>query len=272
MVRIGDIWDRTVDVLRGRAGILATIAALTIVLPAVVGTAVRLLVATRDPWLVLVPAVSLASVVLMILGVLAMTAVASDPAVDRAGAFRIAVQRLLPALGIVVALMVIAGVLLTPAVVLMALAGVSVNKAGGVVVPAVGTGLTAAAALAFLATVALGLWVSARIVPLFGIVVNERCGLGALRRSFALSRGATLRLIGVLLLYVVVAFVVALAATSVVGVVAGLTLGRESVVAALIIATVSAIVSALTTVVQSVFYARFYVAAVEREQRMAPLV
>ncbi|MGJ3627198.1 hypothetical protein AB5I41_10140 [Sphingomonas sp. MMS24-JH45] len=99
-------------------------------------------------------------------------------------------------------------------------------------------------------------------MPLFGVVVNERRGLGALGRSFALTRGAALRLIGVLILYGIVLVVVMSAATMVVGVVARLLLGADAAATvAFIVAIVSALVTALGSVVQSVFYAQYYVAA-----------
>ena len=90
-----------------------------------------------------------------------------------------------------------------------------------------------------------GLWISATLVPLFAVVVNERRGIGALRRCYVLTRGAALRLIGVLILYGIVVVVVMAAATSVIGVVARLILGGEAAATvALIVALVSTLVTA----------------------------
>lgn len=272
MVRMSDVGDRTVDVLKGRAGILAGIALLTLVLPAIVAGALGNVVPLTDPFVVLVPVVRFAVLALLLLGMLAVTAVASDPAVDQSLALRIAVRRLPAALGLLVALVLMAVVLFIPAGALLALSGATLTAAGTLDMTRATSGYAAGAGLSVVLAVVLGLWFSARIVPLFAIVVNERRGFGALRRSLALTRGATLRLIGVLILYFLVLTVTMLAVTSVVGVVARLVLGAEAAVAArFVVAVASALLSAAATVVQSVFYARFYVAAFEQEQHRTPL-
>ncbi|WP_037488919.1 hypothetical protein [Sphingomonas phyllosphaerae] len=272
MIRIGDVWDRTVDVLRGRAGILASIALMTLVLPGVVAGALGTIVPLPVPASLAVPLIRLGVLVLLVLGVLAITAVASDPAVDRAQALRIGGQRLPPALGVLLALVIAAVVLFIPAGVLLALSGATMTAGGTFDMTRAVPGYTAGAGLYVLVAALLGLWLSARIVPLFGIVVNERRGIGALRRSLALTKGATLKLIGVLILYFIITTVAMLAATSVVGVIARLALGGDAPGSVrFVVSLASTLISAGATVLQSVFYARFYVAAVEREQRMAPL-
>ncbi|MEG8038229.1 hypothetical protein QP166_02310 [Sphingomonas sp. LR60] len=272
MVRIGDVWDRTVDVLRGRTAILTSIALVTLVLPGIVSGALGTIVPLPGPAALAVPLVRLAVLVLLILGVLAMTAVASDPAVDRAQALRIGGQRLLPALGVLVALVLAAIALFVPAGALLAISGATMGMAGTPDMSHAAPGYVIGAGLSVLLAIVLGLWLSARIVPLFGIVVNERRGFSALRRSLDLTKGSTLKLIGVLILYFIITTVAMLAATSVVGVIARLALGGDAPGGvAFVVAVVRALISAGATMVQSVFYARFYVAAVEREQRMAPL-
>lgn len=272
MIRIGDVWDRTVDVLRGRAGILTSIALITLVLPGVVGAALGTVLPLGSAVAVAGPLIRLGVLVLLILGVLAMTAVASDPAVDRAQALRIAGERLLPALGVIVVLVLAAIVVFIPAGALLALSGATLSIGGKLDMSHAAPGYTAGVGLSVLLAVLLGLWFSARIVPLFGIVTNERRGLGALRRSLTLTKGSTLKLIGVLILYFIITTVAMLAATSVVGVVARLILGGDAVGGvAFVVAVVSTLISAGATMLQSVFYARFYVAALERERRMAPL-
>ncbi|MFK3888694.1 hypothetical protein [Sphingomonas sp. NPDC079357] len=272
MVRIGDVWDRTVDVLRGRTAILMSIALMTLVLPGVVAGALGTVVPLSGAFVVAAPLIRLGALVLLVLGVLAMTAVASDPAVDRPQALRLAGQRLLPALGVLVALVIAAILLFVPAGVLFKLSGAVLNGAGSVDMSHAVSGYAAGAALLVFLAAILGLWLSARIVPLFGIIVNERRGFGALRRSLALTRGSTMKLIGVLILYFIITTVAMLAATSVVGVIARLLLGGDAPGGVVfVVAVVRALISAGATMVQSVFYARFYVAAVEREQRTVPL-
>jgi len=272
MVRIGDVWDRTVDVLRGRAGILTGIALVTLVLPGIATGALGTIVPLSDPFVAAVPLIRFAALVVLVLGVLAMTAVASDPAVDRAQGLRIAGQRLLPALGLLIALVISAIILFIPAGALLALSGATLTTGRTLDMSHAAPGYAVGAGLSVLLAAMLGLWFSARIVPLFGIIVNERRGLEALFYSLTLTKGSTMKLIGVLILYFIVTTVVMLAATSVVGVVARLALGGDAPGGvAFVVAVVRSLISAGATMVQSVFYARFYVAAVEREQRMAPL-
>ncbi|MDR6789383.1 hypothetical protein J2Y58_002754 [Sphingomonas sp. BE138] len=272
MVRISDVWDRTVDVLRGRAAILAGIAFLTMVLPAIAVGAVGNVVSVPTGASLLGSLIQLVVVALLVTGVLAMTAVASDPLVDRAQGFRIARQRLLPALGVSVALAIALLVVAVPIALFFVYSGAHLSAQGTVDMSQAAPGASVGIGLATIAGGVLAIWVTARIVPLFAVIVNERRGVGALRRSLALTRGATLRLIGVLILYFIVLAVVMLAVSSVVGVVARLVLGAEAVgTVRFVLAVVSGLISAGATVVQTVFNARFYVAAVEREQRMAPL-
>lgn len=273
MMKISTVWDRTVDVLQGRTGILASIAALTMVAPPLVGAALRAFVSSDAVTVAGVRSlVGFATSLLLLYGILAVTAVASDPRTDRRAAFGVAARRLGVALGILLLLIVVAALLFVPVGVALTLSGVTMGAAGkvdvGVATPG---GLALAGALGLLGLVA-GLWLSARLVPVFAIVVNERRGLGALRRSLALTRGATMKLIGVLILYAILIIVVMWAATSVVGVVARLALGGEAGgTIFFIVSVISALISAAASVVQSVFYAQFYVAARERDERTARL-
>lgn len=266
MIRIGTIWDRTVDVLQGRGGILTTIAFLTLFLPAVASGAFR---SFTDPGSAAMAAglpIGLAVLVLMLLGMLAITAVASDPAVDRPHAFGIATRRLPATLGILLLLAVAGTLLVAPAGIALVMAGATFTPAGAMNVDRAAPGPLMLAGLLFFVFFLVALWLSVKLVPLFGVIVNERLGIRAVPRSFRLTRGSTLKLIGVLILYVVVCLVVASAANAVTGVVARLLLGAEAdATVAFLVAIVSAALTALATVVQTVFYAQFYVAAVARE-------
>ena len=79
--------------------------------------------------------------------------------------------------------------------------------------------------------------VSARLLLVIPIVANEPLSYRAIKRSFALTRGAAGRLVGVSILYFIVAGVLATAVTSVVGVIARLTLGDGGATLAVAIAS-----------------------------------
>ena len=268
---MGLVWDRTMDVLRGRSGILTRLAILFLLIPGVVSAAVSSAVTPNTPLALVASLVSLVASIILIAGVLAITAVASDPAVDAHRATRVAFARLLPALGAIALIGLVLFVVLIPITLLIMHAGATFNPATGRfdLMRASGSALNLAGAIGLLALI-LGLWLTAKIAPLFAVIVNERRGLGAFGRSFRLTRGSTLRLIGVIILYGIVVIVAVMAATLVSGVIARLLLGPDAPGGvAFVTGLASTAVTALLTVVQSVFYARFYVAAREQDEPVA---
>lgn len=268
MVRIGTVWDRTTEVLAGRAAMLAGVAALFLFLPDVVSSALSGFGGASMAVALAGLAVAVAVVVLMVMGILAMTAIASDPAVTHAAAIHTAARRLGPAIGVVLVMVVIASIALVPLGIATVAAGVVVDPVSGHAdmtrADATTLGLVG---LAMLVLVAVGLWASARFAPLLAVVVNERRGIGAFGRAFALTRGAGARLVGVILLYAIVMLVLLGAVTSVTGIVARLLLGAEADAGVgFAVAIASALVTAAATVVQTVFYTQFYVAARAAEE------
>jgi hypothetical protein len=270
MIRMAMVWERTVDVLRGRAAILAGIAFLTLFLPTVVSAAATSFLGAAQAAAPVRLVLSLASAALMLFGMLAITAVASDPRVDSAAAYRLAGQRLGPAIGVTSLLVIALSLTFVPATLALVAAGATVTPTGMVEMQRAAAGPLALAAGLVLVAAALLLWLGARLAPLFAVVVNERLGLGAIRRAFALTRGAAARLIGVLILYAVLVMVLSVAVRSVVGVVLRLLLDSDASVS-FGMAVALAIVSAGATVVQNVFYAQYYGAARERDATAASL-
>lgn len=266
MVRMGLVWDRTTEVLQGRSGILARLALIYLFVPSVVSAAVSSLATPNSALAIASALISLAATVLLIAGVLAITAVASDPQVDARRAQRIAAARLLPALA-AVALIVVAVILAcVPILWLVAGSGATLNPMTGQFdMSTAASGPLGLAGLVTLAALIVGVWISVKLVPLFAVIVNERLGFAAVGRSFRLTRGSALRLLGVIILYAIVVLVALAAATSVVGLIARLLLGSDAPGGvSFAVGVTSAAITAVATVVQSVFYARFYVAARER--------
>ena len=271
-VKISAVWDRTLDVLRGRGAIVTVIALLFLLLPNLLGNAIGAYGGTGAGVRTVAGLVNIVATLLLVTGLLAITAVATDPAVDRAQGLAIGVRRLGPALACIVVLAVLALLALVPVTWLLFSSGATYNAATGRIdVANASAGTIALAGLLSIALMIAGLWLSARLVPLFGVVVNERLGLRALTRSFALSRGAGLRLMGVIILYAVVLVVLGIATTSVVGVVARLLLGAEAAASvAFAVAVVGAVLTAIASTVQAVFYAQFYIAARDAGAGMTP--
>lgn len=260
-VSIGQVWDRTTDVLRGRTGIIAPIATLAIFLPTVVNAALTSFApAGATTTSLLAAAIALAVVVATVWGTLAIIAVATDPATTRADAHRQASARLLPAIGIVVALGMILSLAFVPVVVALVQGGVDVTRPNTAV--NLSTGAASFITLYMLVLMALGLWLSARLMLLNPVILNERRGLRSVTRSIELTRGLTWRLVGVLILFAIVVLVPTLAVQAVVGVVVRLLLGEGGIATATFLAAVAgAVVTTAFSAVAAVFQAQLYVAA-----------
>ena len=267
MVRMGNVWDRAVEVLRGRSSILGSIALGTIFVPTLVGNAVSAFAApaSGSP---ATPAtgglgavVALAILLAGVWGQLAMLAVSSDPATTRADAGRQATQRLLPALGIVLLLGVVFTLAFMPLIFFLMRAGVNFTSPNAM--QSVSASTAGSASLYILVLMVLGLVVGARLLLLNAVIVNERRGIGAILRSVRLTKGMTLRIIGLMLLFGLVLLVPMLAVQSVVGLVARLVLGGDAPgLVAFLASAAGAVVTTVFSVVAAAFTAQLYVAAV----------
>lgn len=266
MVRMGSVWDRTTEVLRGRAAILGSIAAVAIFLPAVINTAVAMTVTAGSVGVALI-AMAIAFGVLLanLWGQLAMLAVSTDPATTRADAMRQASARVLPALGVLLGLAVIFGVGFFVLQLLLQAAGM---QAPGRAMPmptmeAMQAAMRDRTGLALLAFLVVALCLTARLLLLNAVILNERRGIGAIARSWRLTRGMTMRLVGLMLLFVVILLIPTLAAQSVVGLIFRLVLGEGGIAGATFAASIAgAAVTTVFTVVAAAFTAQLYVAAV----------
>ena len=150
-----------------------------------------------------------------------------------------------------------------PGILLLVSAGFDVERArAGLEQTAVNGSRVAAGALYFVILTVFLLWAGARLLPLMPVIVNERRGLGAIARSFALTRGSTLKLVWVILLYAIVVLVAMVAVGSVFGLIARLVLGEDQAPAvAFVAAAASGVLTTGFTVLQMVFEAQFYLAA-----------
>jgi hypothetical protein len=269
VVRIGDVWDSTTDVLAGRSGVLVPIAALAFALPPVVQAGVRLYGGASPGMALLASLIGLVGLVATLWGSLAVAAVASDPATTRADAGRLAGARLGKGLVVVLVLIAAAILLTLPIVFALALTGFDFRAAAAAQaagqMPAIAPGARPFVSLYGLALVALGLWAGARLFLLYVVVLIEKRGIGALGRSVQLTRGMTAKLVGVVVVLTIGYLVASMAAQSVVGLAARLALGPENAATALFLATIAGAVltAAFTTIIQ-VFAARLYAAIVAR--------
>ncbi len=268
-VRIGSVWDSAQQVLAGRMGMLLPFAAIGFVLPAIL----QLLLVPETMAAEMTAGASvtglLVGLVTIVLGIwaqLAIMALATHPATTSAEASRVGFQRLLPLLGVACAMgLVIFLVVLVPIFVLH-LTGFDFIRAmatqgNPALLPPVPAGAGLFLGLYALALVILGFWLMARLILTYAVVLNERRGLGAIRRSIALTKGMTWRLIGVILLFSILVLVATAAVQGVTAILLRLILGAERQALTLGLTTiVASIVTAGFMTLAYVFIARLYVA------------
>lgn len=267
MVRIGDVWDSTTDVLVGRAGMLLPIAFLTYFVPASVHAAILAYGDESVTRAVLAGLVALASLGLQLWGQLAIVAVASDPTTTRADAGAAATRRF--GAGLLIVLVLLAAVIaaLLPIGIAMAMSGfdwqAATAQAGSATAPRLAAGAVLFCLLYAMVLLVAALWLGARLFLVFPVVLNERRGIGAFGRSFQLTRGLALRLIGLSFLFVIVLLVSSWAARSVVFVVLRLLLGPDQIATATFMAALAvAAVQTALGVVAIVLATRLYAAVV----------
>jgi hypothetical protein len=271
MVKMGTIWDRTTAVLSGRAGALGGVATVTLFLPLTLMLAWTMFFQPKtSSGMVLTLVLYLAAAFVGLLGALAMTALASDPETTTASAWARARSRILTLCGVTLVLVAVAVLALLPVILILAASRVDMTAltAGGA--PRLSGGLMTIVALYYILFMVFLLWFAARLSVLNAVVLHERLGLGAIRRSFQLTRGITWRLIGVLLLYAVVLFVVRAAIQSVVGLVLRLILGADQIAVAVFVAgMVGAAITTIFSVLAATFAAQLYVALTTTRQPTA---
>lgn len=272
MISMGTVWDRATEFLSDNLAAVVPIALLAIFLPMSVQSSLAPL--TVDPGPVKI-AVSLLSVVLSVVslwGQLAIIALAVDPGAGRTAATAVASRRLLPTIGIALLLLAAIMLLFVPIGVALALGGYDFQAAmsgGEADAPAGG-----AMGFVVLYSIALGIafcWIAARLALVNPVIVAERRGLGAIARSVRLTRGIAWKIIGVVLLFAIVAIVAVLAVKTVFGSILQIIAGSDDPVSVATVLT-SVLVGLTTTgftVLGAAFTAKLYLAA--RDGHMAPV-
>ncbi|WP_448663574.1 glycerophosphoryl diester phosphodiesterase membrane domain-containing protein [Sphingomonas sp. CJ20] len=263
MVKMGTVWDRTAEFLSDNIGIVLPVALLAFFVPASIEGNFEAVLATAGPGLTLALRLTqLAFAVLSLWGTLALCAMALDLA-GEATAGQIAQRRLLSALLVWVVLGVAALVLLAPGFAILVAGGVDLMALSRGEIPDMGRGTAGAVVLYALLYIVVLMWVGARLVLVTPALVRENRGFGALARSWRLTRGAALRIVGVILLYLAVSWVAQLAANTVFGSIFALVAGDDSQGVSLHGVLTSIVVAAVQTaflVIVPVFEAKLYLA------------
>lgn len=259
MVKMSAIWDRAAEVLRGRGGMMAGIAALLLFVPAVVQNGLGAYAGTGAGAAGLGALVGLAVFAINLWGNLSLVAAASDPAVDRPAALGIAGRRLPLAIGLSLLVLLLFFVLSIPPILMVASrVGLAALASSGTVRVTPPQGLVVAVLAYFMVLAAFGLWLTARLALFAPVLVNERRGIGSFARSFELTRGLGWQIVGVIVLFGVLLLVAVSAAQAVTAIVARLLLGATPATGRFAASVAVAAVVAGATVVSSAFLAQLY--------------
>lgn len=265
-IRIGPVWESTLDAARGRAALISPIALGAIFAPGVVVNVIAL--ATGGLPMMLAALLSLAVVVALIWGMLAIIAIVTDPATTRRDAIEQASRRLPAALGsgLLLGVIILAAVL--PALIALSRAGINWAALQGPR-PDMGRALLTAdpALVRFASFYLLGflvfwLWLASRAMLTYAVALNERRGAGTIGRAIALTRGATVRLMAVMLLFAVTVQITTRLVSGLVATVMRLVLGGDQLAVAVLTGGIAGgLVSTVLVTVFCVFTGRLYVAA-----------
>jgi len=270
-ISMGNVWDRTTDFLGDRLSAIVPIALLAIVVPTAVSTLIEPAARTGGG----TTGGNVAGLILAIVelwGQLAIVALALHPGAGRGPALRIAAARLLPLIAIVIILMLALFLVLLPMPIALAMSGVDLRAAMGPTRPVVPVTAGWFVTLYLLVLFPVLLFIAAHLLLLTPVIVAERLGLRAIARSFALGRGLVWKILGVVILYAIVAGVATMAANTVFGSIFRILLGGDGAMtlAALLTALIAAIVQAVFVVMAAAFTAKLYLAVRDaRDQHAA---
>lgn len=272
MISMGTVWDRTAEFLSDNLGTIVPIALAAIFVPAAVSGSLAELNRGATPGLA--AGLGLASLLLGIVtfwGQLAITALALDPSLGK-GAVPAATRRLPAGLLVMIVLLVAALLLAIPVGVILALNGVDFSAATPGAMPQVPPAAALWVILYVLLLLPVALWLAARLAVVLPVLVGERLALGAIPRSWRLTRGVALKIAGVLILYAVVATVASLAATTAFGAIFTLIAGRGEdglSLAAVLTGIIGGAVSTAFTVLGTAFTAKLFLALRDRKEAVA---
>lgn len=277
MVKMGSVWDRTAEFLSDNLGAITPVALFAVFTPlSILFNLVPLvpLVQSGSAGSYGVVCVMLLLAIYLRGGLLTISALAANPDLRSDAAVRLALQRLPLLVGLMLLYLAVLWLLSLPLSLILAANGLSPEavQAGGSVSLPVGASWGIAAAL--LLWIGLGIWLGARVAVLTQpIVASERLGLRTVTRAWRLSRGLTVPIIGVALLYSVVSMVSVLAAQMVFGSVLRLFAGGDGSisVAAVLTSVAAATVATGFMILANAFTAKLYVAARSEEERASPI-
>jgi len=253
MVKMGTVWDRTAEFLTDNLPGILPIALLAYFVPFSIMRSLAPILYESSGALLVLWVIVFALALLVNWGGLALVAMALDRGGDPG---KEAVRRLVPSLLVSILQFLVIMALALPAVLTIRLSGAGVDTM------TLALPISVVWALCLYCPLAIGLavWLSARLMLVNAVIVAEGRWLGAILRSWRLTRGSALAIVGVTILYTVVAVVGMLATQLVFGSIFRLVAGPgEGLSLSNILTSVMiAAVQAGFTVIVPVFGAKLY--------------
>lgn len=216
MVKMGAVWERAAEFITDNLNAILPIALFAFFLPfSIRGNFAR--VSENGPFelALVLDLISVVFGILALWGSLTVIAMSLERG-EGGNAGAIAGKRLPAALLVWIGLLAAMIALVLPVPLLLSANGYdpqAVVQKQVTVAPAVAWAIN----LYLLGLAALLVWLGARLILVSPVIVQEKKVFGALARSFQLTRGVTLRIVGVILLYVAVALVAIWATQTVFG-------------------------------------------------------
>jgi hypothetical protein len=270
MVKMGTVWDRTAEFLSDNIAAILPIALLAFFVPASIeGNFEAAMTGAGPGFKALISVLQILFALVSVWGSLAITAMALDIASERSAA-NIATRRFLPALAVTLGIFAGAALLVLPIPALLAANGYDMTALASGQSAELSTRMAGFIALYGLVVVLLMLWLAARLIVATPVVVRENRVLSAIGQSWALTRGAALRIVGVILLYAIVSMVAGLAAKTVFGSIFALVAGNDGDGVSLATVMTSIVVGAVQSafmVIPPAFTAKLYLALTAQASR-----
>ena len=252
-ISMSAIWDESAALIRRESHLMVPVALATVG----IGSVISGLTQPETPAGLNMIAVFgfLAGFTLEIIGNLAIMALALMPGMSVGESLNLAMARLLKTLIIIVSLMIAGFAMMIPVGIILKFSGspISANMTA--------EELPAAVVLCALVVGMVVLYISARLLTLFAVVVDRNPpAIEAIKLSFASTRGIVAKIVGVVLLFFIVTLVVSGAVASISGIVFGM-IGKAVGVPLLgkgLTVLATGMVSALLSIVSTVFAAMLY--------------
>ncbi|MBA17635.1 MAG: hypothetical protein CMN73_15000 [Sphingomonas sp.] len=269
MVRMSAVWDRTAEFLSDNLTLIVPVAVIAFFVPASIEGSLPNAAQVQGALAILLPLANLFFAVVSLWGALTVVAMAAHPA-EMQGAGGVARDRLIPALIVWVALFALLILLLLPVPLALMLNGYDVAALARMEEVHLTAAMAWPIAIYWFLVAAVTLWAAARCILVSPLIVLEKRMFDAIPQSIRMTRGRTWQIIGVMLLFALVAIVSMLAARVVFGsifqLIAGGDPGPITLAGVLTSVTVAAVQTAFS-VIWPAFAAKLYLALTSAASR-----